>query len=54
MPLQAVDVDVGQLDGRRLKNRPVVVGLDEFSRVGGLATGRSSTATKRSAMKDNR
>ena len=36
---EAVDVDVGQLDGRRLKNCPVVVDLDEFSPVGGWATG---------------
>jgi hypothetical protein len=39
MPSEAVDVDVGQLVGRRLKNRPVVVDLDELSPVGGRATG---------------
>ena len=33
MPSEAVDVDVGQLDGRRLKC-PVVVDLDELSPVG--------------------
>jgi hypothetical protein len=31
----AVNVDHGQLVGRRLKNRPVVVDLDELAPVGG-------------------
>jgi hypothetical protein len=34
MPSEAVDVDVGQRDGRRLKNCPVVVDLDALGPVG--------------------
>ena len=40
MPSEAVDVDVGQLAGRRLKDCPVVVDLHELSQVGRRATGR--------------
>jgi hypothetical protein len=39
MPSEAVDVDVGQLVGRRLKDCPVVVDLHELSPVGRRATG---------------
>jgi hypothetical protein len=41
MPSESVDVDVGQLVGRRLKNRPVVVGLNELAPVGGWPAGGS-------------
>ena len=37
---EAVNVDRGQLVGRGLKDRPVVVRLDELAPVGGRATGR--------------
>ena len=40
MPSEAVDIDVGQLVGRRLKDCPVVVDLHELSPVGRRATGR--------------
>ena len=36
---EAVDVDRGQLVGRRLKDRPVVVRLRELAPVGGRAAG---------------
>ena len=40
MPSEAVDVDVGQLVGQRLKDTAVVVDLDELSPVGRRSTGR--------------
>jgi hypothetical protein len=39
MPTEAVDVDVGQLVGRWLKDCPVVVGLNELAPVGGWPAG---------------
>jgi len=39
MPSEAVDIDVGQFVGRRLKDCPVVMGLHELAPVGGRATG---------------
>ena len=39
MSSQAVDVDHGQLVGRRLKDYPVFIGLHELSSVGRRATG---------------
>jgi hypothetical protein len=40
MPSEAVDIDVGQLVGRRLKDVAVVMHLHELAPVGGRATGR--------------
>ncbi len=39
MPSEAVDIDVGQLVGRRQKECPVVVDLHELSPVGGWPAG---------------
>ena len=42
MPSEAMDVDVGQLVGRRLKDCPVVVGLNELAPVDGWPAGGRS------------
>jgi hypothetical protein len=40
MPSDAVDVDHGQIVGRRLKDCPIVMDLHELSPIDRLATGR--------------